>query len=232
MDSGNIEGASTMWPVSTFGYDDRVNRPYHHGNLREALVHTAADLAREKGPGGVVLREVARRTGVSHNAAYRHFADRDQLLAEVAVDGMVRLADHMRARIGEVDDPDPVVAARRRLSATGRAYVEFAIAEPGFFAVAFADAAHELMSATITSQEPVAEADADPYALLNRALDELVAVGAVTPERRVGAEVACWAAVHGFAQLHLGPMQGVPAEERAAHLEVMLDVVERGLVGP
>ena len=139
-----------------------MTRPYHHGNLRQALVETAADLAREKGPDGVVLREVARRTGVSHNAAYRHFADRDQLLAEVAVDGMVRLADHMRAEIAQVDDADPVVAARRRLSATGRAYVGFALAEPGFFAVAFADAAHELMAETIGSQEPVATADADP----------------------------------------------------------------------
>ena len=207
-----------------------MTRPYHHGNLRQALVQTAADLARERGPQGVVLREVARRTGVSHNAAYRHFTDRDQLLGEVAVDGMARLADHMRAATAEVDDPDPVVAARQRLSATGRAYVGFALAEPGFFAVAFAEAAHDLMAETIGSQDPVAPSDADPYALLNLALDDLVAVGAVTAERREGAEVACWAAVHGFAQLHLGPLREVPAEQRAQHLEAMLTVIEQGLV--
>jgi AcrR family transcriptional regulator len=207
-----------------------VTRPYHHGNLREALVRAAADLAREQGPGGVVLREVARRTGVSHNAAYRHFADRDALLAQVALDGMARLADHMRAAVDQVDGPDPVVVARRRLSATGRAYVEFALTEPGFFAVAFADVAQELMSATIASPAPGDRADADPYALLNLALDDLVAVGAVTPARREGAEVACWAAVHGFAQLHLGPLKGVSARERATHLEAMLEVIESGLV--
>src|SRR4051812_30322184 len=167
-----------------------MERSYHHGNLRPALVEAAVELASATGPDGVVLREVARRTGVSHNAAYRHFADREQLLGEIAVDGMARLADHMRAAMAEVDDPDPVVAARRRLGATGRAYVGFALAEPGFFAVAFAEAAHDLMAGTIGSEGPVAPPDADPYALLNLALDDLVAVGAVTGERREGAEVA------------------------------------------
>jgi AcrR family transcriptional regulator len=60
---------------------------YHHGNLRPALVETAVELARATGPEGVVLREVARQTGVSHNAAYRHFADRDELLAELVESG-------------------------------------------------------------------------------------------------------------------------------------------------
>ena len=216
-----------MWPLSTLGYDDRVNRPYHHGNLREALVTTAADLARERGPDGVVLREVARRTGVSHNAAYRHFADRDQLLAEVAAAGMDRLAAHMRTRTGEVDGRDPLAAARERLRATGRAYVEFALAEPGFFEVAFAAVEHESAS----GQPAPALEEADPYTQLNQALDELVEVGLVAPARREGAEVACWSAVHGFAQLHLGPLRAVPEQERAAHLEAMLDVIERGLEG-
>ena len=204
-------------------------RSYHHGNLREALVLAAADLAREKGPDGVVLREVARRTGVSHNAAYRHFADRDALLAEVAMGGMLRLAEHMRAETGRVQDPDPVAAARARLAATGRAYVEFALAEPGFFEIAFHDSAHELMAAALEG-DPDTEEAADPYALLNHALDELVEVGAVTPERRAGAEVACWAAVHGFATLLLGPLSDVPPEERERLRETMLSVIDAGLV--
>ena len=193
-------------------------------------MRTAADLAREKGPDGVVLREVARRTGVSHNAAYRHFADRDQLLAEVALDGMGRLADHIRAAIAEVDDPDPGTAAMQRLAAVGRAYVGFALAEPGFFTVAFADTAHELVAAAIRGEAPVGPAEADPYALLNQVLDGLVEVDAISSERREGAEVACWAAVHGFAQLHLGLLHDVPAEERDRHLETMLSVIETGLV--
>lgn len=213
-----------------------MTRPYHHGNLRAELVRAAADLARERGPDGVVLREVARRTGVSHNAAYRHFADRDALLAEIALEGMTRLSQHMRDEIARVDDPDPVVAARRRLSATGRAYVEFALAEPGFFAVAFDDVAHDLLAEVVDAPAAPPGPDEapehlDPYSMLNHVLDDLVAVGAVTPERRAGADVACWAAVHGFAQLHLGPLSDVPAEERARHLETMLSVIETGLVG-
>ena len=88
---------------------------YHHGNLRPALVEAAVELARVSGPDGVVLREVARQTGVSHNAAYRHFADRDELLAEVAALGMSRLADAMEERVATVTTGSPTVRARRRL---------------------------------------------------------------------------------------------------------------------
>src|SRR3954468_3129329 len=126
-----------MCPLSTLRYSSAVSS-YHHGNLRPALVEAAAELARVSGPDGVVLREVARQTGVSHNAAYRHFADRDELLAEVAALGMAQLEQAMRDRLAAVRTRDPVQRARRRLRATGRAYVEFALAEPGMFEVAFA----------------------------------------------------------------------------------------------
>ena len=67
--------------------------------------------------------------------------------------------------------------------------------------------------------------------MLNGVLDELVECGAVTPARRQGADVACWAAVHGFATLHVdGPLHEVPAEIRDALLEAVLDVVHRGLI--
>ena len=62
----------------------RRSRPYHHGNLRETLVAAGVELARTGGPDAVVLRAVSRQAGVSHNAAYRHFADHDELLAAVA----------------------------------------------------------------------------------------------------------------------------------------------------
>jgi AcrR family transcriptional regulator len=199
-------------------------QPYHHGNLRPVLVDTAVELARSTGPDGVVLREVARRAGVSHNAAYRHFEDRAALLAEVADRAMAALEHAMRARADAVADQDPVQRAVRRLGETGRAYVEFALAEPGLFTVAF------------TSPETVAtHRDHDtltgPYSFLNSVLDDLVAVGAVTPEHRQGADSACWAMVHGFAELHVhGPLRGVPSQERDEMLEAVLGVVQRGLL--
>ena len=195
---------------------------YHHGNLRQALVETAAELARASGPDGVVLREVARQTGVSHNAAYRHFTDRDELLAEVAALGMAQLEQAMRDRIATVRTREPEKRARRRLRETGRAYVDFALAEPGMFEVAFVAAPAERRHGP--------DVDAGPYALLNEVLDELVAAGGLSPQRRVGADVACWAGVHGFAQLCLrGPLRVLPPAQREAALDVTLDVIGRGV---
>jgi len=112
---------------------------YHHGNLRAALLDAGLELAREGGPDAVIVREASRRVGVSHNASYRHFADRDRLLEAVCERCMAALARLMEAGIAEVDPEDRSVdAARRRLRATGSAYVEFALAEPGWFRTAFA----------------------------------------------------------------------------------------------
>ncbi len=204
-------------PVSTRA------QPYHHGNLRPVLVDTAVELARSTGPDGVVLREVARRAGVSHNAAYRHFEDRAALLAEVADRAMAGLEQAMRDRADAVAVSDPAQRAQDRLRETGRAYVDFALAEPGLFAVAFTSpegvAAHR-DPATLTG----------PYAFLNSVLDELVEAGTLTTERRKGADVACWAMVHGFAELHVnGPLRAVPAQLREQMLESVLDVVREGL---
>jgi AcrR family transcriptional regulator len=200
--------------------------PYHHGNLRAALVEAAAELARTSGPDGVVLREVARRTGVSHNAAYRHFADRDELLAEVAALGMDQLEQAMRARLATVRTRDPELRARRRLRETGRAYVQFALAEPGIFEVAFAQE-----WATVEAGAPdLSHQESGPYGLLNQVLDELVAAGGLPPALRPGADVACWAAVHGFSMLVLqGPLRHLSPDQRDAALDAMLDTVSRGL---
>jgi AcrR family transcriptional regulator len=200
---------------------------YHHGHLREALTATAYELARTDGPDGVVLREVARRTGVSHNAAYRHFADRDELLSDVAGLAMDQLAQSMLTRIAAITVGGPAQRAWLHLAETGRAYVEFALAEPGLFALAFAGhepADHE------GEPDPAAPG---PYDVLGGVLDELVAAGEIAPADRVGADLYCWAAVHGFALLHLGgPLAAEPPAARAAALERLLVTIARGLGAP
>jgi AcrR family transcriptional regulator len=206
---------------------------YHHGNLRAALVETGLAMARESGPDGVALREVARRVGVSHNAAYRHFADREQLLAEIAGHGMDLLTEAMQARLRAVPEGlDDVTRAIFRLHEVGRAYVDFALAEPGLFRTAFSRAAHSGAPAPAVELLEPALADGGPYSLLNAILDELVDAGHLAADRRPGADVVCWAGVHGFALLHLdGPLAEAPEAEREAAMVRFFDIVERGLGG-
>src|SRR5262245_42493142 len=99
---------------------------YHHADLRPALLAAARRLLAECGAEALSLREVARKTGVSHNAPYRHFADRQALLAAVAAEGFATLAERTRAA-------GATAAARRRLGPIGAAYVRFALDEPNLF---------------------------------------------------------------------------------------------------
>ena len=196
--------------------------PYHHGNLRDALVEAAVDVVREGGPEALSLRELARRVGVSHAAAYRHFADREALVDVVADRGLEGLVSRVHRRLDAVEEADPVTAARRRLVEIGVGYVEFALAESGLFRLLF----------TAYPAPPDGSGDEpgeDPYGMLNAALDDLVAVGFLDADLRAGADVTCWSAVHGFAVLNVeGPLRGLSAEERNATLSALLLGIDRG----
>jgi AcrR family transcriptional regulator len=106
-------------------------RSYHHGNLRKVLLDAGVALIGEVGPKGFTIREVARRAGVSHNAPYRHFQDKDELLAVIAAEGFDRLAlamkKHAAAGVTAVD----------RLRSCGCGYVDFALRWPQHFLVMF-----------------------------------------------------------------------------------------------
>ena len=150
--------------------------------------------------------------GVVPNAAYRHFADRDELLAAVSTAAMRELAARMAAGVarvrGKYGDP---AAARRRLRAVGRAYLEFAAAEPGLFATAFALPRQHAYDAPGggTGQGPL------PLDQLRAVLDELADAGVLSRQRRPGIEYPIWATVHGLAVLTgQGPLRDLPEATR------------------
>jgi AcrR family transcriptional regulator len=206
---------------------DAPGRRYHHGRLREALVDSGVALARTGGPDAVVLRAVTREAGVSHNAAYRHFADLDELLRAVCERCMTELALLMEQRLAQVREREAVAAAWARLAALGRAYVEFATSEPGWFRTAFA-VPRSLQS--LAPGEGVGASGLGPYGLLAACLDELVEVGAVPRSRRPGLEHAAWSAVHGLSTLLVdGPQRALPEDERRHAVDVVVAVVARGL---
>ena len=165
--------------------------------------------------------------GVVPNAAYRHFADRDELLAAVCAAAMGELADRTAAAVASVPgkhgDPD---AARRRLGAIGTAYLQFAREEPGLFATAFALPRQHAYGAqdSESGQYPM------PLDQLRAVLDELTDAGVLSRRRRAGIEYPIWATVHGLAVLTgQGPLREAPDITRHRLEEVTRAFIEAGL---
>ena len=204
---------------------ERRRRP--RGTVRDGLVAAGLELARTGGPDAVVLREATRMVGVVPNAAYRHFADRDELLAAVCTAAMGELAARMAAGVGRVRGRhgDPA-AARRRLRAIGTAYLAFAREEPGLFAVAFALPQRHAYSAPQDGTGP----GRSPLGQLRTVLDELVDAGVLHRQRRDGIEYPIWSTVHGLAVLAgQGPLRDVPEAVRHRLDELTLTFIAGGL---
>ncbi|MBD2463734.1 TetR/AcrR family transcriptional regulator [Oscillatoria sp. FACHB-1407] len=166
---------------------------YHHGDLRQALITGAIALITEEDVSNLSLREVARRVGVSHTAPYRHFQDKEALLAAVAEEGFMGLTEAMQRGIQQAPD-DPL----KRLEATGVAYVQFAIAHSSHYRVMFG---------RYTGEESLhperAQAGGQAFQVL---LDVIVAAqkaGAVRPDDEMQLAWVAWSTVHGLAMLLL-----------------------------
>jgi AcrR family transcriptional regulator len=169
----------------------RKRRGYHHGNLREALVAAALDLIAEKGPAGFTFAEAARSAGVSPAAPYRHFRDRDALLADVALRGFERFGADL-ARAWNDGRPDP----RKALENVGRAYLAFARSEPAYYAAMF-----EAQLPPGVNRELARAAD-QAFAVLRQASEALCAT--LPKEGRPPAlmiSLHVWALSHGIASL-------------------------------
>ena len=200
---------------------------YHHGDLRQALVSAGIELARVGGPDAVVLREATRRVGVSPNAAYRHFADREALLAAVCDAAQAALAEKIDEEFTLVPDADAISVARGHLRAVGTAYVRFALDEPGLFRTAFF-VPTDLEGAGLP--ERAGTSGRTPFELLGDSLDELVAAGVMPEARRPQAEFLAWSSVHGLAMLLIdGPLRALPREHAEGVIQRVIDMAESGL---
>lgn len=165
-----------------------TRRAYHHGNLRRAILDTALDLFVERGAFDFTLRELARKAGVTHNAPYRHFTNKSDLLSALRDEGFAELAKTCRDAL-ETTSTD----LRQRVRVLGEAYVRFALAHPHHFRLMLH---HPLGDDRGTTER------GEAFGLLSHALEEARQAGVVrsdlsTRELALGA----WALVHGLASL-------------------------------
>jgi AcrR family transcriptional regulator len=240
----STDRSAAQKPSSTTGSRSTARRP--RGAVREGLIAAGLELARTGGPDAVVLREATRIVGVVPNAAYRHFADRDELLAAVCAAAMDSLGARMAAEVARVPgahgDAD---AAFGRMAAVGTAYLAFAREEPGLFATAFAVPEQHpyLIPATDGVDGQVGADGADgavgggsggvrsPLGQLRAVLDELVEAGLLDARRREGIEFPVWSTVHGLAMLTgQGPLRAAPEADRQMVTDRVFGFIAEGLL--
>ncbi|WP_119301886.1 TetR/AcrR family transcriptional regulator [Dongia deserti] len=164
---------------------------YHHGNLREALIRAALNLIGEKGPAGFTFADAARAAGVSSAAPYRHFRDRDALMADIAKRGFELFRDSLQKAWND-GKPNPYVA----FEAVGRAYLAFARSEPAHYSAMFE------AGIAMDSTPGLQQAADDAFAVLRSAAEALSAH--MPKESRPPAlmmSLHIWALAHGIASL-------------------------------
>jgi AcrR family transcriptional regulator len=198
-------------------------RGYHHGGLRQALLAAARALISERGPSGFTLAEAAKRVGVTGAAPYRHFADRNALIAELAQQGFQHFNEEL-SRAWDGGRPDALSALRRR----GAAYLAFAMAEPGLYKAMFGDAG------------ALARQGGDSVG--QKAFDELVRTTIAVlrqfyaPEQDARAlALQIWATTHGVAELmlagHFGAKIEQPIELLNESVGALIDAAVRKALG-
>ncbi|MFL5419562.1 MAG: TetR/AcrR family transcriptional regulator [Myxococcales bacterium] len=162
-------------------------RPYHHGDLKRALLETAEQMLQEDRHWQFTLREVARRAGVSHMAPYNHFQDKNALMAELAMVGFDRLRDALAAR------PRKPRAFREQFFDVGRAYVRFGEAHPNLYRLMFGQDVGRDMHLNARAL--------GAFGVLLELLEEGQKEGVLRRRRLQSQAAACWAEVHGITML-------------------------------
>ena len=192
-------------------HSSQPRQTYHHGHLHEVLVKKGLEMARSGGTEAVVLREATRRAGVSPNAAYRHFANREALLDEVGLAAADQIGVVMREAVAEAQPIDDESVAVSQLVAACRAYLDFALTEPGLFDVAYRISDTGLDALNVDrSKAPN---------LPDSVIQDVLSDREVTLSDRVDVRslvILLWSVLHGFASLSTsGPLRGEKTPEWA-----------------
>jgi AcrR family transcriptional regulator len=195
---------------------------YHHGDLRQSLIDAAIALISEEGISDLSLRQVARRVGVSHNAPYRHFEDKEALLAAVAEQGFQSLRVAM-----ETAKQGMPIDASQRLEAIGIAYVNFALAQPFHYRLMFGDYRYNL-----SKHSALAAAAQQSFMVLVNTIREGQSAGIFRSADPVNIARVAWSLVHGQSMLALdNKLQIEQGEEFATFLKFSSQMLFQGLAG-
>jgi len=172
-------------------WSKRGERGYHHGDLKEALMRAALELIAEKGPFGFTFADAARWAGVSPAAPYRHFSDRDELMADVAKRGF-ELFEQALSKAWDEGKPEPIAAFER----IGKAYLAFARKEPAYYSAMFE------AGVPLNKNAELRAAGDRAFAVLRTAAEQ-IAARASDGKRPPAAMMALhvWALSHGIASL-------------------------------
>jgi AcrR family transcriptional regulator len=173
---------------------------YHHGDLPQALKTLAVDMIAQQGVAAFSMREAAARLGVAPSALYRHFADKSDLFAAIALDGFRAMGERWQ-RLMEVRQaqagPSPAAISLARFAAGANAYFQFAIDNPALFQLMYGPFGTGAFG--LAKLQELGEAN--PPAILARVLDDLRDAGVISAAARAQADVKAYAAIHGVACL-------------------------------
>ena len=193
-----------------------MKKPYHHGNLRAALLEAARARLAEGAEATLSLRDLAARVGVSVNATYRHFDSKEALLMELAAEGFDALRAGMLGAVAKLGTAEPI----ERLHAAGEAYVHFAHQDRALFQLMFG------REGRFAEYERFRRATEAAFAVVVEGVAAVQEVAMDDPSATKAA-IAAWSLVHGFAILSLGGyLEALPEDQRPNVREVvkMLEV--------
>jgi AcrR family transcriptional regulator len=192
-------------------------KTYHHGDLRQSLIDGAIELLAEKDVSSFSLREVARRVGVSHTSPYRHFEDKEALLAAVAEEGFLELTELMRIA-SDRSSSDSL----EKLEAIGVAYVKFGVDRPTHYRVMFGSRKEQQ-----TEYPSLAKAANIAFSILEGAIARGQIKGAIRSGYTQQLAWVAWSLVHGLVMLLINGQLPIFKSE---DVEMLASLVTRTLV--